>query len=238
MLRNLGGGSFSSPETIPVSTRTLVKLADVDGDLDLDIVAASSLTSTVMVFFNSGAGLYGLPTTYFLNSPSYEMLATDLDGDNRPELVLSQYNSSVAIMQNSGFGSYFDAFYVSSSGSRPQALAAADLDLDAAPELAVTNYYYNTIGLLDDNNQGYPLLDLIPSGGSAPTGIVLADLDNDGDQDMAVCHYNSANVGVLLNQVGQGISLGFSTGASSHGEDSGTINVDVQLVTSDGQPSA
>jgi hypothetical protein len=87
---NLGGGSFGTPSTqaIPGSTGSALTLADMDSDGKLDVVM--NTRGSVAIFFGKGDGTFDVDQSYATAIASVWsgfLLAMDLNGDGRPDIV-------------------------------------------------------------------------------------------------------------------------------------------------------
>jgi hypothetical protein len=89
-----GDGTFYQQSQLNVGppsdfTQSLA-VADVDGDGKADIVACLFFSQQCAVFTNDGTG--GFKRSYFASgSTSIDLLLTDLNGDGKPDLVISNY---------------------------------------------------------------------------------------------------------------------------------------------------
>jgi hypothetical protein len=79
----------------------------------------------------------------------------DIDGDEKPDLAVTNYTSSysngtVSILQNQSTSGNisFTAKVDYTTGSSPYSVAIGDVDGDGKPDLAVTNYYSSTVSIL------------------------------------------------------------------------------------------
>ncbi len=90
--------SFSSSSTISTSNGPWgVDVSDVDGDGDTDIVVANRNSQFVNIFLHNGnfSAPAFLKTDIATAKPSRNILATDLDGDGKPDLAFTSFNSSI-----------------------------------------------------------------------------------------------------------------------------------------------
>jgi hypothetical protein len=140
----LGDGAFGfSPAgtypggTVPVSPL----LADLDGDLDLDLALAHEAMpnyddpSRLGLYRNDGLGGFGAPELLSTGSTPRALLAVDLDADGDLDLVAGDtVGDSVSVHLNEGAGGFTRSVSFE-TGVRPVGLAALDLDADGALDL-------------------------------------------------------------------------------------------------------
>lgn len=107
LLRNTSTGnnfSFVPNGNLTAGAGMGIVAADVDGDGRIDVALPDRNQNKFMVYKNTYIGL--LPFTFRLSEFSggndpVDALATDLDGDGKPEMVLANYNAgSVTIFRN------------------------------------------------------------------------------------------------------------------------------------------
>ncbi len=121
--------------------------ADLDGDGRPDIINMTRITGAfaVSVYHNiagAGGAIFDGGTNYPFVGYAMAAAAGDLDGDGRPEIIVSnQYDSSLAVFHNtSNAGNLsFDPFskvrcYIQAGYE----LAIGDLDADGKPEVVLT----------------------------------------------------------------------------------------------------
>ncbi len=196
-----------------------IAAADLNGDGKPDVVAANGpyeqpYSNNVGVLLGNGDGTLQSVSTYGSGGlgPLFVAVA-DVNGDNKPDLVLANCGSntagwgcsgsgegSVAVLLGNGDGTFQPAVAYDSGGLGAFGVAIADVNGDGIPDLVVANAGSNNIGVLLGNGDGtFQPVVTFASGGSYPRSIAVADVNGDGKLDVLVADYNSGTVDVLLN---------------------------------------
>lgn len=181
-------GSASSArclqEVLPFAqTPKGIELIDVDSDADLDLVVASFLREEgrVLALLNDGKGRFPTQETLAALKKPEIIKATDLDGDQDPDLVvLDQENSELSLLFYEA-GKFLPPKTLPTDPT-PMGVAVADFDLDSDVDLAVVNGLNQVSLLFQENGQ-------FDKRGSLSTGfgaghVLAADLDGDSDPDL------------------------------------------------------
>lgn len=103
VLRNLGGGAFAPPLTVPVALNDAryLTLADLNGDGYLDVAVASSTTNMIQVLLGNGTGQFTPGSTLAASGRINNLYSADLNGDRRLDLVaVVQSTASVNLFFN------------------------------------------------------------------------------------------------------------------------------------------
>ena len=152
--KNLGGGQFSSPNSVddPGSTKGAydVKLADLDGDGLIDAVVAADVDDTVAWHQNLGQMGFGpkqIVTSHANGAMS--VAVADINSDGRVDIACTSYiDDTVQWFENRGRGTFGAAQVVTANADQVSYLIAVDLDGDGAVDLASASY-------LDDQIEWY-----------------------------------------------------------------------------------
>jgi hypothetical protein len=120
-----------------------IVLADLNGDGKLDIATANGgdYTNGLSVLLNSGNGTFGTPTNLNLSGGgtySYQVIARDLNGDGKVDLVLADNTNRLTVAYGNGDGTFLATTY--NLGSQELSAAIADFNGDGRPDIAVVNY--------------------------------------------------------------------------------------------------
>jgi tungstate transport system substrate-binding protein len=132
-------------------------------------------------------------------SNPYSVAATDLNGDARPDLIVSNNGSyTVSVLLNNGSGTFAPKVDYP-TGTSPRSVAATDLNGDSRPDIVVANEGSNTVSVLLNNGSGTfaPKVDY-PTG-TGPRSVAATDLNGDARPDIVVANEDGNTVSVLLN---------------------------------------
>jgi hypothetical protein len=212
-------GVFSGGQSISVSGESHgVALADVDGDGDLDVLAASVTTGFVMVRLNGGdatgsnTGVFSGSGFVAVGDTPASIAMGDIDGDGDLDLLTANYGSNnVSICFNKGTGDFIN-YSVNTTvavGSGPYNIALADVDADGDLDLLTANAGYGTNGNAvsvrlnggdaSGSNTGAFSNGTTVAVGDYPRAITVGDLDGDGDLDFATPNGSISQASVRLN---------------------------------------
>ena len=154
-----GPPSFAAQQTFATGTNpTSVAAVDVNGDGKPDLVFTNSGDNTVSVRLNTTAS--GGSTLSFAGRQNFatgsnptSLVAADVDGDGRPDLIVANNESSnVSVFINTTTGGAVTPSFAGqrflSSGRGPGAVTATDVNGDGKPDLILGNIIDNTISVL------------------------------------------------------------------------------------------
>jgi hypothetical protein len=166
---------------------------DFNGDGKTDIAVSyadsSANTSGVALALGNGDNTLTAPSGQLASvtgSSSGKVLATDLNGDGKLDLVWG-----ATALLNQGGGN-FAPLSLPGTGT---ALAVGDVDGDGVPDVVIDQAIYSGKG--DGTFQATPLYTVNVPGGSTLVTATLADLNGDGNRDI-VLHYMADMAGLSV----------------------------------------
>ncbi|SHL73918.1 T9SS type A sorting domain-containing protein [Hymenobacter psychrotolerans] len=213
LMPNRGNGLFQSPSSSVLSHfGSRVTLADLNGDGLLDAAVAGGSfggsAGDMSVLLGRGDGHFGPARAWGISGlgPGF-IVARDLTGDNRPEILITHYsNSTFTVYTNDGQGGFptRNTQWIQRSGNGIGGVTTADFNGDGRYDVAVAGseptYGNFGIDLLLNNNGQLGQAIFLPTG-SFPHSIEAADVDRDGRPDLVLTlpMYNASTVGVMRN---------------------------------------
>ena len=106
-----GDGTFGpASDDDSISYLGPLVLAYVNADADIDMVCIDPATDSLFVMLGNGDGTLAAPSRYYAAGPgsgSFALVATDLNGDTRPDVAIACYHlNHVTVLFNDGLGEF------------------------------------------------------------------------------------------------------------------------------------
>ena len=184
-------------------------VGDIDGDQWPDIVVANQQSDYLSIFKNNGiAGSisFNSITGPYTGTGSSKAILTDIDGDSKPDLGVTNYNiGGIAIFRNiSSLGNI--AFSINANfitADNPISIGIADMDGDGKPDLAIPCGDDSLSVLRNASSPGAIVFDERANvvTGQAPYHVSIADFDGDHMPDLATVNQTDKTVSLIRNKV-------------------------------------
>ena len=200
---NDGDGNFTE-DTLAVFENVFnggVVFADVDGDDDADLlVTGENATdqSIAILYLNDGSGSFTEATNQAITGVrNSAVAATDLDGDNDQDFIVTGWNSTsrVDVYLNDGDGSFTAIQDLNMEPLNTGDISVGDVDNDDDMDVLLTgiNISGKFTGLyLNDGSAGFTrLMSVFDSVYLSSTD--MADIDGDDDNDILISGENISN---------------------------------------------
>ncbi|MFC1620079.1 FG-GAP-like repeat-containing protein [Candidatus Neomarinimicrobiota bacterium] len=172
----------------------------MNGNGNMDLVAANYFDNDISVLLNSGTGTFASRNDYSLGySYPASIISADLDGDGDRDLATANLIADkVGVLLNDGDG-IFAGLTSYTTADAPYSVTVADLDDDGAMDLVTANRGGDNVSVLLNNGNGTFAAKVDYVAGDWPNSVFAADLNGDGHMDLATANKNSNNISVLLN---------------------------------------
>ena len=211
-----GDGTFQAATTYNSGGFLAVSLAvsDFNGDGKLDVAVAHSyganhtccMSPALGVLMGNGDGTFQ-PAVMYGGGGQTSVVVGDVNGDHRPDLVVSRppsspANSGVEILVGNGDGSFQPPVVYDSGSPFPYSLAITDLNGDGKLDLAVDHGVTNAgldsfVSILLGNGDGtFQAAVTYDSGVHAAISVAVSDVGGAGRVDLLLA--GNSGLGVLL----------------------------------------
>ena len=192
--KNMDGlGTFGPQQIISENAPVAYSVfaTDIDGDGDIDIIAASYSDDTIGWFANNGQGTFASRQIIStLADGASSVYASDADNDGDMDVFsASALDDKISWYENTnGQGSFGAQQVISTNFDYPLDVVAGDIDGDGDMDILSGGRYNNSrvAWFKNTNGQGnFVFQQELTTDIAYCRGAVLADIDGDGDQDIA-----------------------------------------------------
>jgi FG-GAP-like repeat/Immunoglobulin domain len=203
--------SFGPSTTLPTASNYAqgVALGDFDNDGATDMAVCILAANVVSVYLGNNDGTFRAPVNYPTGNQPYWVLAADVSGDGRLDLVISNSNgassadSTVSVLKGNGNGTFRAATNFAVRVS-PRSMGLGDFNGDGLPDIAVADnetggIAYLTILMNDPAAPGSfrPAVNY-NAGTGAANSLAVADFNGDGRPDAAFANRVTNNVKIFV----------------------------------------
>ncbi|MFI5088368.1 MAG: FG-GAP-like repeat-containing protein, partial [Terriglobales bacterium] len=182
-----------------------IAAGDVNGDGKADIVATiqdynntGCKSEQLAVFKGLGTGKFSAPVYYSTgaSAQSMDVFLADVNGDHKPDIVISNTDGTISVLLNKGNGTFGTAKLITSVAALSphlNALAIADFNGDGKLDIAAASYYpgsysgnvYILLGKGDGTFQA-PITVAAAPQYSYTNALAAGDFNKDGKTDLLV----------------------------------------------------
>ena len=172
-----------------------------DGKLDIATINSYGQTTNVSVLLGNGNGTFQNKVDYACTGSlvSNRILAADLNGDNKPDLV-SVNDKGATVFLGNGDGT-LKSPVVYGSTTFASSLEVADFNADNKLDLAVSSYGASASGLVSimlGSGDGTFMTPVNYAAGPGPFAIAAFDFNGDTKADLVTVNLQSDSISVLL----------------------------------------
>jgi hypothetical protein len=227
----VGNFSYSGNNNINVLGSATFELADIDGDLDLDLILAGDsavAAGAVRLFKNDGTGFFILqPSSVFDGLLNGQIEFVDIDNDGDQDLFMldrspSQTSGEIFQYLNNGLGEYTKVTGVSMGGGSSSNFVVKDINQDGDLDLVTSSgavYINNGSGMMSTTTIGQ-----INSG--------LIAVSDVGNSNPLIVVSNSGGVNLFETNIISSANVTFNL--MSYSPFNFSTSVDIEFVDVDG----
>src|SRR6185369_15450740 len=181
-----------------------VALGDVNGDGNLDIIAANFGSSTISVLLGNSDRTFQTQQTYPTSPSPESVVVADFNNDGKTDVATVNSGSTGKVNVLLNVNGTFPNALTSDVGPNPFSLAVGDFNSDGKLDIVTANHSGGVSVLLNNGVRPFPTAAPAPiNAGSAPLSVAVADFNLDGQPDIAVSNSdNGGSVGILPNNNG------------------------------------
>lgn len=185
-------------------------ICDLNGDQLNDIIGANTKNTkaTILRNFSTPTNLSFSKTPIELGATTLNATCADLNGDGKPEVILTQADNGNRVFLLENFSTLASIAFViktiTITGATVNNVVVNDLDLDGKPDLIVTDQSKNNVYLVKNSSTGGSLsfstsITTLPvTGATSTSGIDVQDINGDKRPDIVTSQFLTDNGGVFF----------------------------------------
>ena len=178
-----------------------VRVGDLDGDLDLDVVVANGRhwPQQNFLFFNQGRAKFNQARPLGQDlCTSYATELADLDNDGDLDIAVGNDTAPNAVFLNDGRG-HFQHHGSFGQPSSIRSLTLADIDQDGDVDILANARGSQNLIFLNDGSANFPSSRPFGEADDSTIDVAVGDLNNDGHLDLVLANRDGQQNVVLLN---------------------------------------
>jgi hypothetical protein len=200
----LGNGDGTFQDAIVTQPSFVVQAIGIgdfnhDGKLDLATAGTFGFSSSVNILLGNGDGTFQYGASYPGGTLPANIAVTDLNGDHRPDLAISNSEGgSISVLLGDGDGTFQPP--VDYPTAFPSWVAVGDVNGDHIPDLIAANFDFSSgVSVLLGNGDGTFRPGVFYAGGIETSYVALGDFNGDRQADLAAADYLYGTVRIMLN---------------------------------------